>query len=77
MRIRGTEPSPARRLWPWLVFALVDMFIQMDINSLCFWLFAFYFFALSLTTFSPAPPPPQQKKKTATSSFSGTVIFFN
>lgn len=55
LRTHENQRDPAQQLWPWLVFALEDMFIQIDINSLCFWLFAFYFFALPFTT-SPSAP---------------------
>lgn len=51
------QPSPGQpsSRGPGLCLPLVDMFIQMNINSLYFWLFAFYFFVLPHHLLLPSP----------------------
>lgn len=58
--------APAQQPWPWIAFALADMFIQMNIKSS---------FSLGLLLFFSLLPSHQKKK--ATYSFGGTIIFFN
>lgn len=54
--------------WPWIAFALADMFIQMNIKSSL---------SLGLLLFFLSSHLTKKKKKKATSSFGGTIIFFN
>lgn len=59
--------------WPWIAFALADMFIQMNIKrSFSFGLLLFFSLSSLLTKKEKG-----KKKKKATSSFDGTIIFFN